>query len=315
MHDKRAWVLVDERVGNVNQARALAAILQLNYEEKTLQYNKLAPFIHWPSWKLLKGNHRHLQESLPDIIISAGRRQSLIALRLKQEYKHLKLIQILRPSCCWNRFAAIVLPAHDYIQERPNIFPITVGLSNLPLIAEEDLALWYSKFNLSMPLCAVLIGGNSKNCHFKNKHIIDLCTQLKQIADNGYGLLVSTSRRTPPELVIALKAVLADIPHYLYLPDAAEPNPYHAYLNLADKIVVTGDSISMCSEAIQTNKVAYVYFQDDMISKKHQQFLSKCINEKLLLPLDKNAKFDAVVNNNIADFKPMIDFIRRRIDQ
>ena len=40
--------------------------------------------------------------------------------------------------------------------------------------------------------------------------------------------------------------------------DNKGPNPYFAYLDLADAIIVTGDSINMISEAAATGKPLYI---------------------------------------------------------
>lgn len=314
MKGKKAWVLVDERTGNSNQARALAQILQLDYQEQFLQYNKLAPFIHWPSWRLLKDNsYQHLKTTKPpSIIISAGRRPSLIALKLQQTYMQIRLVQVLRPSCYWGKFSAIILPYHDREAAKPNIFRIPISISNAPNFTTKDLEKWHLKFNLPAPFIAVLVGGNSKNCKFKSAHIEEFCSQLQKLSKSGYSLLVSTSRRTPLELIQRLKAMLQHVPHHLYLPDQEKENPYYAYLNLAERIIVTGDSISMCSEAIQAKKPVYVYFQDDMISKKHYSFLDYCLRNNLLLKLDNNTQLQLPIKH-LSYIEEMVEFICKKI--
>jgi hypothetical protein len=73
-------------------------------------------------------------------------------------------------------------------------------------------------------------------------------------------LLVSTSRRTPHDFAEMLAAAL-EVPSFVHRWDlGSDPNPYSAYLELADAFVVTGDSASMLSEACGTGR--RVWFVD-----------------------------------------------------
>jgi hypothetical protein len=77
----------------------------------------------------------------------------------------------------------------------------------------------------------------------------------------GGSLLVTTSARTPSATSAALAAAVANQSHYFFQwsPHAAD-NPYFGYLALADAIIVTGDSISMLTEACATCKPVYIFY-------------------------------------------------------
>jgi mitochondrial fission protein ELM1 len=68
--------------------------------------------------------------------------------------------------------------------------------------------------------------------------------------------LVTPSRRTLPGSVQALSAAIAGVPQFFW--DGSGPNPYYAFLALADTIVVTEDSVNMVTEAAGTGKPVYV---------------------------------------------------------
>jgi uncharacterized protein len=71
---------------------------------------------------------------------------------------------------------------------------------------------------------------------------------------NGGSLLVTTSARTRKEVADALAAGLG-APHYLYRwQGASDDNPFHAFLGLSERIVVTADSVSMLAEAVAAGK-------------------------------------------------------------
>jgi hypothetical protein len=72
-------------------------------------------------------------------------------------------------------------------------------------------------------------------------------------------LLVSTSSRTSEEAIAALQAGL-DVPHYFYRWKPSDPaNPYFGMLAVADRLVVTGDSIAMLSEACATGRPVQIF--------------------------------------------------------
>src|SRR6185369_4221368 len=77
----------------------------------------------------------------------------------------------------------------------------------------------------------------------------------------GGSLMVTTSRRTGDRLAEAIEDFLT-APVYFYDwkdEDVESKNPFFAFLGLADAVIATGDSISMCSEACATGKPVYIY--------------------------------------------------------
>ena len=52
----------------------------------------------------------------------------------------------------------------------------------------------------------------------------------------------------------------------------AGDNPYAGYLGLADAVIVTGDSVSMCSEACATPGPVYIYAPAALTAPKHGRF-------------------------------------------
>ncbi len=79
-----------------------------------------------------------------------------------------------------------------------------------------------------------------------------------------------------------------NVPHYFHVwndADKNSENPFYGFLGLADAVIVTGDSISMCSEACATGKPVYIYYSPDVVSPKHQQFIEELFQLKLAKPL------------------------------
>ena len=73
---------------------------------------------------------------------------------------------------------------------------------------------------------------------------------------SGYGIAITPSRRTEPEIVAQLRARL--IGRNAYIWDGTGDNPYFGLLGAADAILVTADSVSMISEAAATGKPVHI---------------------------------------------------------
>ena len=61
-------------------------------------------------------------------------------------------------------------------------------------------------------------------------------------------------------------------------------------LSLSNEIVVTGDSMSMVSEACETNKPVRIYYNTKFCSNKHIRFCNSLIKEKYAFPFDTLGK-------------------------
>ena len=119
---------------------------------------------------------------------------------------------------------------------------------------------WEGSFAaLPRPLFAVLVGGSAVPFVFDMPAAKRLAEQASALARaEGGSLLVSTSRRTPPDVARSLTDSLT-VPAYVHRwTESGGPNPYLAYLALADAFIVTGDSASMLTEACSTGKRVWI---------------------------------------------------------
>jgi mitochondrial fission protein ELM1 len=81
-------------------------------------------------------------------------------------------------------------------------------------------------------------------------------------------VLLLTSRRTGPEAEAALMAKIS-VPKSVFLWRQGGDNPYLGFLALADAVVVTGDSVSMCCEASATPAPVFIYAPPGLAVPKH----------------------------------------------
>ena len=132
---------------------------------------------------------------------------------------------------------------------------------------------------------SVLIG-NIK-CHKLIKKFIESLHNLQRNTNSQ--LLITTSRRTNQRLIKSLKSELGRN-NYIYEWSSGDKNPYLALLAMGDAIVVTGDSVSMCSEACSTGKPVYILPIKSLSYIKHLRFIKSLFKNRMARKFTKNIK-------------------------
>jgi uncharacterized protein len=107
------------------------------------------------------------------------------------------------------------------------------------------------------PRAAIILGGPSGAHDFAPRDVTRLKAAAAAIAQAGYSVMATPSRRTPPELVRAVREGLGDSPAFVW--DGAGANPYAQMLAHADAILVTGDSVNMVGEATATGAPVHIF--------------------------------------------------------
>ena len=334
----KIYVLTDERTGNTHQAIALAEKLATDYTLIKLQYNCLAKLPNF----LLKYYPIHiksellqdiLDQSLPDMIIAAGRRTTVLAFYLKKKFKDIKLIQIMQPNLPYNIFDAVILPYHDChlsssrnliagssknskiintinyfldIVVKPrydkvdsrfrgndikhkNIIAINGAINNVTdkfAAVSLEIQKYYPDLK---QFIAVIIGGNNKKFNFNKDEAILFASLLNKIYTNQtIPFFISFSRRTPLEVKSIIKN---NMPSSTIIYDPNKDigyNPYIAMLANAKYIIVTADSISMCSEAASSGKPLYIFYPPNFNSSKHKIFIKQLVEQKIARIFDES---------------------------
>lgn len=288
----KVWVLADNRAGNVSQCLGVAEALGVPFETKNIAYNSLVKLPNALRGATLIGVDREktapLAPPYPEVVIAAGRRVAPVARYIKRQSKgQTKLVQIMWPDWPAGAFDLIAVPEHDNLPHRPNILPIVGSPSR---VTEERLGnernLWEKTFSeLPTPRIALLVGGNTKKYRFTADYAAQLGKLANTLAWQVRGsLMVTTSRRTEPESVEALRQAIT-CPMYEYDWQSAAANPYFGYLACADALIVTGDSMSMCSEAVATGKPVFIFAPGAITSKKHARLHKHLINLGYARPL------------------------------
>lgn len=265
----RAWLLLGQRAGDRAQVEAIGAALAAlgwSCEPKRIVANGLFRIPNLLLGASLLSIDRRGSDALtppwPDLVIAAGRRSVPAALWIRRQARgRAKLVHIGRPWAPLRWFDLVVTTAQYGLPERPNVLRNPLPVSPLDRVRlDEAAARWAPQLaSLPRPWIAVLVGGEARPYRLDAAAAGRLGREASRMARAAGGsLLVSTSPRTPAEAADALQANL-EAPHHLHRWAAGADNPYPAFLALADRFVVTGDSASMLAEACATGRPVRIF--------------------------------------------------------
>ncbi|MFA6130146.1 MAG: ELM1/GtrOC1 family putative glycosyltransferase [Candidatus Omnitrophota bacterium] len=241
-----------------------------------------------------------------DIVISAGDKLSAVNYILAK-VNQAKSIVVMRPaSLGLKKFDLAIIPAHDNPEGQgllsKNIV-VTEGALNLvdaDYLKERSARLQQSDFlrgPLLKPCIGFLIGGNSRKFSISRQAIIELAGQIKKSAEElDADILVSTSRRTPPEAEQAIKNEFEAYKRCKLLIIANEknhPDAVGGILGLSRVIICSPESISMISEAVMAGKYVLV-FQACGLSRKHQRFLKNYQSKRYIYLKQTKELFNSI---------------------
>lgn len=265
----RVWLILGEKPGDNAQILNLAEATEWDFEIKKI-------FVK-PEWVTGKprvrptldpvdlGRSDSLEAPWPDLVMTAGRRLSCVGLWIKEASAgQTRLVMIGRPRRMLDEVDLIVAAAHYVIPPGPN-----VALHELPLMQvdperlESAARVWRSRLaEMPRPLTALMVGGPTGGLRFDLETARDLFRKtINSVEDSGGSLYITTSRRTPQDVVDMLREECPASARLFEFDASASPdeNPYHALLGLADRFIVTTDSASMMVEVARLGRSLAIY--------------------------------------------------------
>jgi mitochondrial fission protein ELM1 len=257
------WVLADAAAGNRRQADALARAL--GFDVARAFECRLSPPWSWWAPRGARWLGRVLPKPLldaartapPDLVIGCGRIAAAWTAWLRARHRSFA-VQILDPRISPAHWDVIVCPQHDRL-EGPNVLRTLGSIHDFdPAGLAAQARSRPDLLALPRPLTAVLVGGPTRAQRIDRAYVEALALRLERWREGG-SLLVIGSRRTPPELHDPLRALLAGGPGLAWFGPDDGPNPYPAALGVADRIVVTPDSVNLTSEACASGKPVHVF--------------------------------------------------------
>jgi uncharacterized protein len=261
------WLLLSDKTGDNAQLMTVAEALPWS-----CQIRRIAVREHYKLGKpKIAGTLHHidqtqsdpLQPPWPDLVITIGRRLSMVALWVKAQSGGRTKIALLGPPKGMTRHFDLTVVSEQYRQRhRETMLRITYPLQRVDQAAiQAEAELWRGEFaQLPRPLIAVMIGGLTKAVRFDAPTAVRLTDDLAEFARREHGtLVITTSRRTPSEVLRILETRLPRGTILYRWSSDGRRNPYRALLGLADRFVVTSDSLSMLMEVARLGRPLAIY--------------------------------------------------------
>lgn len=262
----------------VSQVTGLAAAIGFPFAHHKIEmrwpFSTMWPGI-LPSWNGVFADRRWLEPDVPpSVVISCGRLGSAASLALKRRYgSDVFTIHVQDPKLPIRWFDLIVAPAHDglvgdnVVQSLGAVHHVTAA----KLQAATDAGAPPALARLGDRFVGVLLGGPNRYYAYSAADMECLIQRLRTIVQrDGARLAILPSRRTP---AAALEQFRAAFCAEQFVWDGRGDNPYLSVLALASHLVITGDSVSMVSEAAATRKPVFVFpLTERRVARRFRKF-------------------------------------------
>ncbi len=286
--NRRVVILSDQKAGHVKQSQALVQIMReqcpsLTVRTLDVQYRSglsralcllAAAWLpgswgarHIIEWALEPACARALLSQQSDVVVSCGAITAPVN-RLWSSWIRAKSVVIMDPSPIpISRFKWVLAPRHDRLKQKANLIQ-TIGA--LTVIKEEDLQRAAVRLPLHQryrpsangerahPVLSLFIGGDTDDYRIDAAFVDALLQAVIQACEaSDAWLMVTTSRRTSPEAEAKLAERLETSTRCrLFVRASCDPlqGTMDGLLGAATVAVVTGESISMVSEACASGR-------------------------------------------------------------
>jgi uncharacterized protein len=252
---KRAdvWVLLGPHRGDNRQVLALAEGLGVPFQPILMRYRW---FAHLPAVlrrvaisQLHPEARAEIAPPWPSLVIGIGQRSVPVARYIKQASGgRTTIVRLGDPMVSPDYFDLVITTPQYAVRDLENVVRLPVTITNPPLSPDFCEQRWLASF--PRPRRLIAIGGATSLWQLSPSAVRAAARTLLRAAERDGGSVIAvTSPRTPSYLAAAARAELGS----LAVVDGEFPR-YNALLSAADEIHVTGDSVSMLSEAVVAGK-------------------------------------------------------------
>ncbi|MEA3081638.1 MAG: uncharacterized protein QOD54_1306 [Sphingomonadales bacterium] len=252
---KRAdvWVLLGPHRGDNHQVLALAEGLCVPFRPIQMRYHW---YSHLPAVlrsiaisQLQPEARAEIAPPWPSLVIGIGQRSAPVARYIKQASGgRTTIVRLGDPMVSPRLFDLVVTTPQYAVRDAENVVRLPVTITNPPTSPDAAEARWLEAF--PRPRRLIALGGATSLWQLKRSTIAAVTETLLAKSDRDGGSVIAvTSPRTSQRLAAAARAELGS----LAVVDGDFPR-YNALLSAADEMYVTGDSVSMLSEAVASGK-------------------------------------------------------------
>jgi uncharacterized protein len=255
------WILKTARTGDNSQNLEIARRLDCNMAVKKVTFNAMH---NLPNWllgaslvSLAPEAQRQLVPPWPDLVIAAGKRTVPVMRWIKAASGgRTKLVQIGRPRAALAHFDLVISTPQYGLPQAPNVVELPLPFASPQPVSQQEISYWMEEWkDLPRPWIMVSIGAGKFPLGLGASEIRDFGAKLSRL---GGSLIAVASPRTKHDVLDVLAKHVENCSAKFYS-WGHSANPYRAALVLADRIVVTSDSMSMVSEAIISGKPVSIF--------------------------------------------------------
>ena len=254
---KRAdvWVLLGPHRGDNHQVLALAEGLGVPFRPIQMRYHW---FAHLPAVlrsvaisQLQPEARAEIAPPWPSLVIGIGQRSVPVARYIKHASGgRTTIVRLGDPMVSPAYFDLVITTPQYAVRGLENVVRLPVTITNPPTTPDFAEERWLQSF--PRPRRLIAVGGATSLWQLRSSAVAGVArTLLRRAEREGGSVIAVTSPRTSPRLAAAARAVLGSFA----VVDADFPR-YTALLSAADEMYVTGDSVSMLSEAVVSEKPA-----------------------------------------------------------
>lgn len=276
------WTVSEASMGTLSQCVAVANTLDGPLVEKIVVPRR-------GFWRLFSKPLFKTSETSPAVIVSCGSRSESHVIKMKAAFNSRPfLVHLQRPKVDGQDL--VFVSRHDWIKEyddRPTYHRM-LGVPHRFTVNgwQKDRSVARARYAPNDErIAVVLVGGNNGAYAYDHASLVGITRAIDELVHAGWKILVSVSRRTDRQTLVALRAVGSE---KVIIWGNEGDNPYSSYLAAADAFLVAKDSITMPCEALSTGKP--VYAMD----------LSKVPGERL----EKFERFHEDMQNNLQLTRP-----------
>lgn len=311
----QVWCLSEGHAGMETQIVGLAEALGLPHAVKRVRARRPWDWLPGRLWpfplKAPTADSDPLTPPWPDLVISTGNVAAPLAVAIrKASGGRSRLVHLQNPKMPLGLFDVVVAPRHDRLKGG-NVVETRAGLHRVtPAKIEAGAAQWRDRLaHMPRPLIGVLLGGSNRRYRLDARSGAALGAELAAAAASvGGSLAVTPSRRTGAPALDGLRQALGDRPRFIW--DGKGDNPYFGLLGLADRLVITADSVSMISEALVTGRPVHVArlpgrsrrlgrFVDDLVADGYVRWFDGRFEDWSYEPLDEMPRIAAEVRRRL----------------
>lgn len=262
------WVLLGPHKGDNIQVLALAEALGLPFRAIDLHYRW---FAHLPAVcrsvsisQLEVDNQSDIAPPWPSLVLGIGQRSVPVARYIRQQSGgRAKTVRLGDPMISHRHFDLVITTTQYAVRDADNVLRLPITITNQDrIVPNREEQRWLDGFE--RPRRLLVIGGKTSLWRFDGELISNAAERLLNRAKvEGGSVIAVTSPRTTAALVEAARAALGDEA----VVNGTFPR-YGALLHGADEIHVTGDSVSMLSDAVAAGKpVGLIPLRPDGLAK------------------------------------------------